>query len=218
MLLDDRLRLNASVYHIDWADIHLGTRVGAGFPAIVNGDDASIDGIEVDLTALLSDALQLDVSVAKFDAELAQDTVTTPEIDGQKGDRLPGSADLQVFLALRYETEFANDIRWWARAAGSYSSDVTAYLNDNQFNQLIDPPELSENRFFDRMPSYTVWNLATGLEKDRWGLYLHIDNLFDEKYVVASSTFELGPVDDPISRQHFYGRPRTIAASLRYAF
>ena len=218
MLLDDRLRLNASVYHIDWADIHLGTRVGAGFPAIVNGDDASIDGIEVDLTALLSDALQLDVSVAKFDAELAQDTVTTPEIDGQKGDRLPGSPDLQVFLALRYETEFGNAIRWWARAAGSYSSDVTAYLNDNQFNQLIDPPELSENRFFDRMSSYTVWNLATGLERDRWGLYLHIDNLFDEKYVVASSTFELGPVDDPISRQHFYGRPRTITASLRYAF
>ena len=218
MWMDDRLRLNASVYHIDWQDIHLGTRIGDGFPAIVNGDDARINGIEVDLTALLSDTLRLELSVAKFNAELAEDTLTTPEVDGQKGDRLPGSADFQAHLALRYETEFANAMRWWVRASGSYSSDVTAYLNDNQFNQLISPPELSENRFFDRMPSYTVWNLATGLEMDRWSLFTHIDNLLNEKYIVGSSTFELGPVDDPISRQHFYGRPRTVAVSLHFAF
>ena len=218
MLMDDRLRLNASVYHIDWKAIHLGTRIGDGWPAIVNGDDARISGIEVDLTALLSNSLQLDLSVAKFDAELAQDTLTTPEVDGQKGDRLPGSADFQAHLALRYEIELANAMRWWVRASGSYSSDVTAYLNDNQFNQLISPAELSENRFFDRMPGYTVLNLATGLEKDQWNFFVHIDNLLDERYIVASSTFELGPVDDPISRLHYYGRPRTIEAALRYAF
>jgi outer membrane receptor protein involved in Fe transport len=218
MLLEDRLRLNASIYRIDWEGIQLTTRVGVGFDATVNGDNARIDGIEIDLTALLSDAVQLDLSVSRLDAELTEDTLTTPELDGQKGDRLPGSAELQANLALRYETEFANAISWWVRFASSYSGDVTAYLNDNQFNRLISPPELSENRFFDRMPSYTVWNLTTGLERDRWSLFAYVDNLFDEKYIVGSSTFELGPVDDPISRQHYYGRPRTIGVSLRYDF
>ncbi len=52
----------------------------------------------------------------------------------------------------------------------------------SQFNQLIDPPELSENRFFDRMPSYTVWNFSTGLTRNQWSVFAYADNLFNEKY------------------------------------
>lgn len=218
MWLDNRLRLNASVYRIDWEGVQLGTRIGAGFLATVNGDDARINGIELDLTALLTDSLRLDFSLSKLQPELSENTLTTPEIDGQKGDRLPGSAELQAYLALRYDTVFANAMNWWIRVAGSYSGDVTAYLNDNQFNQLISPPELSENRFFDRMPSYTVWNVTTGLDRNHWSLFAYIDNLLNEKYIVASSTFELGPVDDPISRQHYYGRPRTVGINMRYSY
>jgi len=217
MLLDDRLRLNASIYRIDWDDIQLDTTIH-GYTVRTNGDDARIEGIEFDLTALISDALQLDLSITKLDAALMEDTVTTPEVDGQKGNRLPGSAELQAFLGLRYETEIASSMRWWTRLAGSYSGDVTTYINDNQVNQLIDPPELSDNRFYDRLPSYTVWNLTTGLEGEQWSMFVYVDNLFDEKYIVASSTFEQGPVDDPISRQHYYGRPRTIGVNLRYTF
>jgi len=216
MLRDHRLRLNASIYHIEWEGIQLGTRIGAGFLATVNGDDAKITGFELDVSALLTDDLQLDFSLNMLNAELAEDTLTTPEVDGQKGDRLPGSAEFQAHVALRYETEIANSMNWWLRLAGSYSGDVTAYLNDNQFNQLIDPPELSENRFFDRMPSYTVWNFSTGLTRNQWSVFAYADNLFNEKYIVGSSTFELGPVDDPISRQHYYGRPRTIGVNFRY--
>jgi len=217
-LLDDRFRLNASIYRIDWEDIQLSTRVGAGFLATVNGDDARIHGVELDLTALITDSLQLDFSLNTLQAELVEDTLTTPEIDGQNGDRLPGSPELQAHVALRYDTEFANSMNWFLRVVGSYTGDVTAYLNDNQFNQLISPAELSENRFFDRMPSYSVWNVTTGLARDNWNLFGYVDNLLNEKYIVASSTFELGPVDDPISRQHYYGRPRTIGVNLRYVF
>ena len=218
MMLRDRLMLNASVYRIDWEGIQLATRVGAGFDATVNGDDAKVTGIEMDLSALITDDLNLELSIARLEAELMEDTLTTPELDGQRGDRLPGSAELQAFLAIRYETLFADTTRWWARVAGSYSSDVTTYLNDNQVNQLISPPELSENRFFDRLPSYTVWNLTTGLDWDRFSVMAYVENLFDEEYLVASSTYELGPADDPISRQHYYGRPRTYGLRLRYDF
>jgi outer membrane receptor protein involved in Fe transport len=217
MLFDDRLRLNASIYRIDWEGIQLDTKI-YGWEVRTNGDDARIKGVELDMTTLISDAFQLDLSVTKLDAALTEDTLTTPEIDGQKGDRLPGSAEIQATLALRYETELTNSMRWWTRLAGAYSGDVTAYLNDNEINQLISPPELSENRFFDRLPSYTVWNLTTGLEGEQWSLFVYADNLFDEKYIVASSTFEQGPVDDPISRQHYFGRPRTVGVNLRYNF
>jgi len=218
MLRDDRLRLNASLYRIDWEDIQLNTRVGAGYDATVNGNDARITGLEVDLTALISDSWQLDLNVTKLNAELTEDTLATPEIDGQKGDRLPGSAELQANVALRYEIEFANAVSWSARLAASYSGDVTTYLNNNQINQLISPPELSENRFYDVMPSYTVWNSSTTVAWDEWSLFAYVDNLLDEKYIVASSTFEQGPVDDPISRQHYFGRPRTVGVNLRYNF
>jgi len=218
MLLDDQLQLNVGLYRIDWEDIQLNTRVGVGFEATVNGDDARIDGLEVDLTALISDSWMFDLNFTWLNAELKEDTMTTPEMDGQKGDRLPGSAEFQANAAIRYELDFANAVRWSTRLAASYSGDITTYVNDNQINQLISPPELSENRFFDRMPSYTVWHLTTGLARDQWSLFAYVDNLFDERYIVASSTFELGPVDDPISRQHYYGRPRTFGVNLRYDF
>lgn len=218
MWFADRLRLNAAVYHIDWEGLQLGTRVGAGFPATLNGNDAEIDGFELDLTAQLASAWQLGFNFNQLDARLAEDTTATPEIDGQKDDRLPGSAETQANLSLRYDHPLASDKYLWVRLGGSYSSDVTAYLNDNQFNQLISPQVLSENRFYDVLPSYTTWNLSAGLEARGWSLMAYADNLFDKAYRVASSTFELGPVDDPLSRQYFYGRPRTIGMRLRYQF
>jgi outer membrane receptor protein involved in Fe transport len=60
--------------------------------------------------------------------------------------------------------------------------------------------------------------VTTGLDRNHWSLFAYIDNLLNEKYIVASSTFELGPVDDPISRQHYYGRPRTVGINLRYSY
>jgi outer membrane receptor protein involved in Fe transport len=218
ILMNKRIMLNGGIYRIDWEGIQLGTRVGAGFDATVNGDDAQMTGFELDLSALLTRDWSLDISLAWLDAELKSDTVTTPEVDGQEGDRLPGSAELQALLALRYETMLANDSNLWVRVAGSYSGDVTTYLNNNPVNQLISPPELSENRFFDRLPSYTIWNLTSGIEREHWSLLAYAENLFDEQYIVASSTFELGPVDDPISRQHYYGRPRTVGVRLRRSF
>ena len=217
MLLDNRLQLNASIYRLDWEDAQLTTGL-SGVEWILNGGDARVNGLEIDLTALLSDSLSVDFTLSRLDAELTEDTLITPDVDGQKGDRLPGSAELQANFALRFETELAGNTRWWTRLSGSYCGDVNAYLNDNDINQFIDPPVLSENRFFEQIPGYSVWNVHTGFEWNEWSAFAYVDNVFDERYIVATSTFEQGPVEDPISRRHYYGRPRAYGVTLRYDF
>ena len=219
-LLNSRLRLNASVYQIDWEGIQLMTRIGGGFGATINGDDARISGIEMESTALLSDNWQFDFSFALLDAALTKDTVSTPEIDGQKGDRLPGSAETQVHAALRYETTLDNGMNVVGRLGGSYSGDVTSTLNDNFFNALIGDgmTDLSPNRFFNRLPSYQIWNLSLDFSRDDWSIYAYIDNLLDEEYIVATNIYATGAVVDDNYRWNYYGRPRTYGFRVRYNF
>ncbi len=218
MWFDKRLRLNASAYHIDWRNIQLQTRVGAGFPAVVNGNSAKIDGIELEMLARVTDSWQLELNLNQLNPRLAEDTSATPQIDGHRGDRLPGSAKTQADFALRYMTAVGNAMDLWLRLGGSYSGDITTQLNDDQFNRLLPGQVLSDNRFFKRLPGYTVWELSGGLSKDHWNVSAYADNLFNKAYIVASSTFELGPVEVPAARQDFYARPRTIGLTVRYQF
>ena len=58
--LDNRMQLNATLFHIDWSDIQVEPRDPAGnIPFTVNGGDAEINGLEWGLTSLLTDSLRL---------------------------------------------------------------------------------------------------------------------------------------------------------------
>jgi outer membrane receptor protein involved in Fe transport len=123
---DGRLTLNGALYYIDWQDPQLAsaTVVGAQ-PITKNGEGAQTSGIELSLDANVTDRFNLGFSYSHSKAELtdiAPDLIRCFEppgfgscaadefIDGQPGDRLPGSPEDQATVYLAYDWTLSS--RW----------------------------------------------------------------------------------------------------------
>lgn len=178
--LDGRLAFNAAVFYIDWEDVQLGSSTDVGAVGItVNGKGASSRGVEVGLDALLADGLTVQANYAYTDAQLEDlspdliRTITPPGfssayVDGEAGDRLPGSARNRASIALSYlkpvSDAFALDLGW--RTA--YSGDVLSTAGARGDSTTL--------------PSYSLSFARIGLVNTRndWSVTLYADNVFDE--------------------------------------
>ena len=102
---DNRITLNAAIYHTDWEDIPIRTST-AGPDGIcsrlVNAGEAKSEGVEVEFRARLTDNVQLDISASTVDATLENDVDFGGGLSGEKGDDLPGSADYNATVGLEY--------------------------------------------------------------------------------------------------------------------
>lgn len=71
-LLDNRLRFNSSIFHIDFEDQQVASfeaGTGGATSVIFNAGKSTISGIEVELTAQLTEALRLNLNVGHIDSE-----------------------------------------------------------------------------------------------------------------------------------------------------
>jgi outer membrane receptor protein involved in Fe transport len=128
---DGRLTLNGALYYIDWQDPQLTSATANGAqPITKNGQGAETSGIEFALDAAITDRFHLGFSYAHSQAELTEvapdlvrefippgfgpgagyDGLPAQYIDGQSGDRLPGSPEDQATLYLDYG--FPLSARW----------------------------------------------------------------------------------------------------------
>lgn len=144
-LLDDRLQLNATLFHIDWDDIQVEPRDPAGnIPFTVNGGAAEIDGLEWSLKALLTDSFRATLTGTYFfQHELTEDQPVLPGaspfvITGLAGDEIPNVADTQLYLSLQYDQPFDNKL-FSLVADFTYRSDTnTEFRVDSPFNIALD--------------------------------------------------------------------------------
>ena len=71
-LLDNRIRFNSSIFHIDFEDQQVASfeaGTGGATSVIFNAGKSTISGIEVELTAQLTEALRLNLNVGHIDSE-----------------------------------------------------------------------------------------------------------------------------------------------------
>src|SRR3546814_10579450 len=71
--LDNRVRVNAAAYQLDWTDIQLSFLGANGLSEVRNAGDARIRGAELDVYALLAPGLSLGVGAASNDAAITED-------------------------------------------------------------------------------------------------------------------------------------------------
>ena len=126
-------------------------------------------------------------------AELSEDV---PNLNGMKGDRLPGVP------------------RVTARAGASYSfpafRDKMAFINADL--QYVGNSYMGFDSSIAReLPAYTVGNLRIGLESDTWSAALFIKNLADETGAVFINDNTLGEWLTQI-------RPRTVGVNMNWRF
>jgi iron complex outermembrane receptor protein len=189
----NRVSLQTAVFDISWEGIPIDIPIPApcGFTLPFNAGSAKSRGLELELTALLSDRLELDFTASWVEAELTEDA---PGL-GMDGDRLPGSPKYNAALGLEYGFDLS-DFPGWARGDVSWVGDFYGTLQE-------DPPRLGD---------YVTLNLAAGLKFDPWSLELFVRNLTNEDALTWAN-----PIWAPYPRGSML-RPRTIGARVAYTF
>lgn len=199
--LEDRLIANISVYQMHYRDIQLTQRFQpeCGFSFTGNGGKATSRGVELELIGKAGD-LQWSAFGSWIDATLDADT--PPGINGFEGDRLPFSPQFSGNAYARYSKPVSNSLDGFLqleyRYVGERVQRVDYRLNPVAFDQPA--------------PSYDIGNLQIGAGTDTWEAALYVDNLWDDRSILAGGGYAFGLPG--AGRTVYVNRPRTIGVEF----
>ena len=196
--LDNRLRVNAAVFYVDWDDMQLDVPnpVMPGRFMLDNIGEARSQGFECDIAARLDEHWEISAGVGVTDAIFTEYT----DLSGVdvSGNNLPNVPAFTWNAALRREQDHANGLRSWLgtelTGVGELPFDS---LNARQQND------------------YALINLRAGVGRDIWRLETWVRNVFDEEYIVAA----ISPPSAPFTPSGYAGRsgePRMAGVSLSF--
>ena len=204
---DNKVRLNVAGFYYDFRNIQLNTYVNSA-PAVYNGDQAYIYGLDADLTAAPVEGLTLTAGLSLLHARFGDFPINTtvvlptgglvlgPQISA-KDKRLPQTPDVQFNIGAHYHLQLEN---------GSLDFAADYFHSGRWF-------EAPENRL--RQPSYSLinasvaWNFGTD---ESWSLRIWGRNLNNARYA-NQLTAQVNDLDfvNP-------GDPRTYGATLSVKF
>jgi iron complex outermembrane receptor protein len=185
MLLDNRVRLNATIFYLNWKDRQVQDFDATLFTNVVRNDaKAASYGAELELAAQLSERFSVNVNAALLHAEIKEGYITQPFqpdliLDGNE---IPNSPAASIGGAVQYRQLITHNLVLFAR--GELNWRDSYYLN-------------SENSF--KTPSSTLLNARLGIESadGRYGLAIWGKNLTDEDVVSAAGSVPLPPPAGP---------------------
>lgn len=180
-LLDSRLRMAASIYHIDWEDMQLNTLVD-GFVFVGNAGKSEIDGMEVELQANPIDDLSLSLSLGYNDAEITEiDPAASASLGAVEGDALPLSPNWSGAATADYQVSLSSDLTGSLGATIKYTGERPSSYSAAALNPNVD------------LPSYTTLDLRAGLVFGRYRVQLRVENATNEDGITTFSTGKLFP-------------------------
>lgn len=208
--LDGRVRVNASIFDSTYEDIQL-TGVRDISPVIFNAAEAGISGLELEVEALLSENLLVQLGYGYLDAGYdAFDPATDLSVAAIFIDNdLPQSPENSLSLGIEYtfNSSFGEII---PRLDVSYRSEI--FLDSANFNTLDSRlPSLEQ-------PSLTLVNASLNIipANDKWTITIAGQNLTDERYLVSGFS-DLSPTGVGVASGQ-PGRPREVSITARYKF
>jgi len=208
-LADRRVLLNGALYRIKWRDVQ-GQVFMQQFnsnpavsqcqgDAILNVGDATIDGVELELAAQLTEKLRLDSSFSYTDAKwtrVIRQYRTTP------GATVENTPEWLAFVGLQYDfLLFGRE--GFARVDWNHVGEKVRKAGD--FVSQAQPYDIGD---------YSTVGLRTGVSLgERLRAELWAENLFDEYGVMWA--LDTGGFNPPTV---FPVRPRTVGLTLRWNF
>lgn len=175
-LLDNRLTLNADVFHIDWHHLQLDTPI-PGQPSsffISNAGDARSTGFEVEGDYVVLPGVDVFAGVgfthARFERSIQ------PSGASASGNRLPQAPETTWNAGAQYTLPLPHDLRAYARVdvigVGPYSYDATNVQGQG---------------------AYILTNFRVGLGGPWWRIEGFVNNAFDTNYVPIAFQFPGSP-------------------------
>jgi iron complex outermembrane receptor protein len=162
-VFDGRARLNASAFHYDYDDYqafflsNLSQRIA--------NRDATIDGLELELTVNPVSGLDLSLGASYLDGKVKDITLPSGRITDRE---MPMSPEWGLNGLIRYR---------WDAFGGTLAVQTDAMYSSTFNFYVLNPPSTQE-------PAYTVVNARVAFTSGdgRWELAGAVKNLFDEEY------------------------------------
>lgn len=227
--LGGALTLNGAVFFIDWQDPQLQSSTANGsLPYTKNGQGAESKGIEISFDSRLTDSWSLRGSYSYVQAELSDVApdlirVFTPPgfgpsdpaeyVDGQAGDRLPGSPEQQATLFTEYDMTLASDWSLRLQYGLSYTGDIITRAGLRGEGETLG--------------GFTLHSAAATLSGGPWSVSLYAQNLFNKFAITGTRSRrsfiqEVSDDNGDIRRVRSYGedvlRPREVGLRFSYDF
>ena len=227
-LMDNRVQFNGAIYQVKWDDAQSGIFAPqAGFGNLtvsVNGPSYETKGVQMSISARVTEALTLEGAAAYNKAELTNNPQFINNITGTPGFGKPiteswvGSAAtggpvsvVNVFSvagdpaanAPKIQANLRSRYEWSANAYDYYWQLGLVYMDDRRS---------AANRLQTfELESYTDVSLSAGVAKDNWTAELVVTNLTDRHEADFASSAQFVETRNP-------PRPRTVGVQFGYKF
>ncbi len=166
--MENRLSANVAAFYIKWDDIQQTVFLDCGFRFTDNAGEATSRGFELEVDAVLTEQLSLQLAASYVDAQLEKDAVS---LGAEAGDRLTNVPEWGFSGLLDYRQKLASD-------AAVVANLGVQYTGDSFVNYDFDDP-------FSKKGSYTLVNATVGYEWRNYRLSLFAKNLMDEQARLA---------------------------------
>lgn len=205
---DRRLRVNAAVFRNDYEDIQLTLIDPVGPPGSllrINAGEAEIDGVELDLTAVLGEGLELRLSYAHLSSEFVEVIDPVTGLDISDGYVTVASPENSFNIDLEY--------RFPRTSLGELSADLNyAWKDEREIEPLL-------AQGVEPLDSFGVWNgrlMLSDITVSSSGslaVSLWAKNISDEEYQLDG--FKLTTTGSTLLT---YGEPRSYGLRFDYEY
>jgi len=201
-LMDNRIRLNAAAFHLEWTDLQFESfffltpgNLSTNFEQFINIPKAEANGFEVEWVALITDNFTVTGGLGYVDTEVKSNS--TIELSGGWRPQLQG---LPLPKAPEFTANITGELRFpiadneaWVRLEFIHRDGQYSDLEGVTNQQLTGPEPVSgaihfvpANEFPYLSPDYDVLNLRAGYDMGAWSITGFVQNLTDEKYYTGT--------------------------------
>ncbi|MCY3838882.1 MAG: TonB-dependent receptor, partial [Gammaproteobacteria bacterium] len=196
---DDRVRLNAAAFLSDYQEVQVTFFDSLGGPVTANSGSVDIAGLELELTALLTANLRLDLGYGYLDADYDEiNPISGLSLTIDESAKLVNAPKHSFNASLEYTIPLqANELA--VRLDYAYTDDL--------FNDSQNSPFLFQSAY-DTLNASLRYSMGESLD-----IVAFVENLTDERYIESGdSNFGLG------FHEANYNRPREYGVTVRYRF
>lgn len=199
--LDGAIATNLAAFYSDYKDVQIPGSVlvdttGDGnadtFNGVVtNAGAGTIQGIEFDMTADLTDNLRSTLALGILNADYSEYILNGVDISDQRA--FQNTPETTGAFSLIYTTD-----------VGAGELAINGNTTYTGFTQQFETATILDQAGYALFNLSAVWTS----DDDKWQGGLHLRNIGDKEYRVAGYNFSF--------QTGFYGDPRTVTASLKY--
>lgn len=213
--LDKNLSFSFAAFHAKYSDYQVSQFIDLGEGqtsiSIRNAAEVETNGLEAEITYLLTDELTLNFAAGLLDTEFVSFPGGGAGGSDASGNQLPKAPEASFNLGLQYYYPidvFGADLL--ARLDYSYSDSYYTDVNNINIQLLASGDSVR----FGSVPSNSLLNARLGLisHNDDWTVSLWARNLTDEVYLTNNNRDFFGTL------VNYYGTPRTFGIELEYKF